>query len=79
MRALPFLLPGTEIGVKDLIKTSRIAKGYTQHQLADLCGVTRQAVYYWESGAREPSVAMMFRLAKILDIDLGEIADAYDK
>ena len=54
--------------LKDRIKEARKAKGLTQPQLAELCGVTRQAVYYWESGKREPSLEASVCLAKKLDL-----------
>jgi transcriptional regulator with XRE-family HTH domain len=33
------------------ISMLREARGYSQEQLGDLCGVTRAAVYQWETGA----------------------------
>jgi len=56
--------------LKDRIKEARKAKGLTQPQLAELCGVTRQAVYYWESGKREPSLEASVCLAKNLELKL---------
>lgn len=56
--------------LKNRIKEARKAKGLTQPQLAELCGVTRQAVYYWESGKREPSLEASVCLAKNLELKL---------
>jgi len=56
--------------LKDRIKEARKARGLTQPQLAELCGVTRQAVYYWESGKREPSLEASVCLAKNLELKL---------
>lgn len=64
--------------LKDRIKEARKAKGLTQPQLAELCGVTRQAVYYWESGKREPSLEASVCLAKNLDLNIFDlIEDVY--
>jgi transcriptional regulator with XRE-family HTH domain len=35
----------------DRIKTLRQARGMTQEQLADYCGVTKSAVSQWENGS----------------------------
>lgn len=59
--------------LKDRIKEAREAKGLTQPQLAELCGVTRQAVYYWESGKREPSLRVFACLSNILALDLSDL------
>lgn len=39
-----------EINYGKLIKDCRIKSGLTQKQLAELVGVTRRAVEYWELG-----------------------------
>lgn len=36
------------------LKQARQSAGLTQSQVADLLGVTPQAVYFWESGKRTP-------------------------
>lgn len=59
--------------LKDRIKEARKARGLTQQQLGELCGVTRQAVYYWESGMREPSLEASVCLAKNLELNIFEL------
>jgi transcriptional regulator with XRE-family HTH domain len=56
------------------IRTAREAKGLTQRQLGDAVGASHVTVNRWESehttreeGAREPSVAMLRKMAKALD------------
>ena len=58
------------------IKTLRTKKGLSQQQLADLMFVTRKTISNWESGLRMPDVAMLSRLAKLLDTKSYELIDA---
>jgi transcriptional regulator with XRE-family HTH domain len=52
------------------IKALREARGLTLQDLADLCGVTRQAVQQWESGATaDIKLDPFLRLAKALATD----------
>lgn len=48
------------------IKALRESLGMTQTQLAEVCGVSRQAVYQWEAGTRNPSKGsvMLMRAAE---------------
>lgn len=50
------------------IRIHRVKKGYTQEQLAELLGVSRNTVYYWEAGDRLPSVINYFWICFYLDI-----------
>ena len=58
------------------IRTLRTKKGLSQQQLADLMFVTRKTISNWESGIRMPDVAMLSRLAKVLDAKPYELIDA---
>ena len=58
------------------IRTLRTKKGLSQQQLADLMFVTRKTISNWESGIRMPDVAMLSRLAKVLDAKSYELIDA---
>lgn len=40
-----------------LIKSWRVSKGLTQRELAALCGVSSQTIWYWESGTKRPTNA----------------------
>lgn len=40
--------------------------GFTQEQLAEECGVSRQAVTKWECGESEPTIAKLIVLLQIL-------------
>ena len=49
----------------DRIREHRIRAGLSQDALAELVGVSRQAVTKWESGASSPTAANLFKLAEI--------------
>lgn len=44
---------GNEAGQE--LRKAREAMGWTMQQVADVCGVTRQAVNQWETGERKPA------------------------
>ena len=48
------------------IKTCRQSAGLSQEKMAELVGVSRQAVTKWEAGLSAPSTENLFRLAEIL-------------
>ena len=50
------------------IKLHRIKKGYTQEELAEVIGVSRNMIYLWESGKRLPSLINYFYICFFLDI-----------
>ena len=47
----------------------RQAKGLTQEQLAEKLYVKRRTVSGWETGANEPSLEMISKIALALDCD----------
>ena len=47
------------------IKAQRIAKGYSQEEVAGRLGVSRQAVAKWENGQSAPSTENLFKLAEV--------------
>lgn len=50
------------------LKQERLAKGYTQKQVAIAIGVTYNAISNYESGAREPSLDILCKICKFLDV-----------
>ncbi len=54
------------------IQQHRVAKGYTQQQLADLLGVTPKTISCTERGETFPGYENIFRLAMLLDMSLDQ-------
>ena len=46
----------------------RKEKGYTQEQLAELCGVSAQAVSKWENDVSCPDISILPQLAELLGV-----------
>lgn len=55
------------------IKNARTNKNMTQLELADIVGVSYQAVSNWERGNSMPDIAKLSDISKALDIDITEI------
>jgi DNA-binding XRE family transcriptional regulator len=62
-----------EAGFATRLASLRAARGLSMEQLADRLGVSRQAVWYWETGHRLPRPAMFKRIAKQLHVGEGEL------
>jgi len=61
------------------IRALRTAKGLSQEQFAFDAGIHRTYVSGVERGARNPSLTVIERFAKALDITTGELIDAHLK
>lgn len=59
--------------IGNLIKTLRKEKNLTQKELADLLGVTYQAVSKWENGKNIPDIAILKKISDEFSIDINEI------
>ncbi len=55
------------------LRSQRLRCHMTQEFVAESLGVSRQAVSKWESGASEPSTANLLALAKLFNVDAGEL------
>lgn len=51
----------------------RKEKGYTQEQLAELCGVSAQAVSKWENDVSCPDISILPQLAELLGVSTDEL------
>ena len=51
------------------LKAMRMAKGLTQEQLANECGVQRTTITMIELGVNKPSVELAKKLGEIFEID----------
>lgn len=59
--------------MKNTIKVERAKKDLTQQQLADLIGVTRQAINSIEKGKFVPSTVLALKMAKVFETSVHEI------
>ena len=50
------------------LKKARLAKGYTQQQVADIMGITNSTYCGYETGKREPDVPKIKKLAALLGV-----------
>ena len=57
----------------DTIRISRMNKGYTQEQLAEILDITPGHLKHMESGKRNPSVPLLFQMMKLLDFSVDSL------
>ena len=72
----PGELPQQSSGEEDFparLTSLREARGLSMEQLADRLRVSRQAVWYWETGHRLPRAGMLKRIASQLNVAEGEL------
>lgn len=58
---------------REKLQTLRKEKGYSQEQLADILGVSRQAVSKWESGTSYPETDKLIEISKLFHVSLDEL------
>ncbi len=59
--------------MKNRIAELRKNRHMTQQDLADLLGVTRQAIISLEGGRYNPSIILAFKLARMFDMHIEDI------
>jgi putative transcriptional regulator len=59
--------------MKNRITDLRAERGWTQADLAQRAGVSRQTINAIETGKFDPSLPVAFRLAKIFDLRIEEL------
>lgn len=57
------------------IQRFRTELGYTQEDLADLCGVDASCISRWETGKWSPSASNSLRLAQALKVSIEDLYD----
>lgn len=62
-----------------LLKTFRKRHGFTQAEVAEYAGVSRQAFSNYERGLREPSIKVLIMLADLYHISLDELVGREQK
>lgn len=60
------------------IREIREKKGLSQEQLSKLSGVSASHIGYIENGEREPTVSVLCRLAKALDVSMLDLFEYHD-
>ena len=58
------------------LKKHRTNRELTQEQLADVLGVSAQAVSRWENGTTYPDITLLPTIASYFDISIDEISGA---
>ena len=64
-----------EAWVENRLRVLRAERGWSQAELAGRIGVSRQAVNAIETGKHDPSLPLVFRLARLFDLRIEEIFD----
>ena len=59
--------------IKNSVHSLRMQKGFTQEELAERAGVTRQTVISIEKGNYTPSVFLALKLASIFKVSVEDI------
>ncbi len=57
------------------LKELRESKGWTKKQLAELSGISQQAIVHWEQGDRVPGLDAVFALCDAFGVRLAEFED----
>lgn len=60
------------------VRRIRVEKGITQKNLAIQVGVQQKTIACMESGERFPSIAKIYRVADVLDVDVFEFFKAVE-
>lgn len=63
------------MGFSSQLRAARISAGLTQRQVADAMGITNSTYCGYETGKREPDVAKIKQLSKILGVPADELLD----
>ncbi|MEW6504036.1 MAG: helix-turn-helix transcriptional regulator [Chloroflexota bacterium] len=59
--------------MKNRLEQFRLQKGWTQQELAQKAGVTRQTIISLESERYNPSILLAFRLARLFGVPIEEL------
>ena len=60
----------TDIVISSNLKAYRTEQGYTQEQLADRLGVTRQTINAIEQGKYQPTLYLAWQCAKLFKVSI---------
>ena len=57
------------------LKTERIKNNLSREQLADLIGVSKSTIGFYETGDRQPSLSVLVKLASIYKVSIDYLLD----
>ena len=63
------------LAMDNLVKALRIKRKLTQSELAECCSVSRQTIIAIEKGVFSPSLALAYKLSRVLDYKLEDMYD----
>ena len=61
--------------MKNRLRALRAERAWTQHDLAERLGVSRQAAAATETGRYDPSLPLAFRIARVFESTIEELFD----
>jgi len=61
--------------VKNRLRVLRAERDWSQAELAERLGVSRQTVHAIETGKYDPSLPLAFRLARLFELSIEEVFD----
>jgi putative transcriptional regulator len=67
-----------EIPMKNKLKVLRAERDWSQANLAEKVGVSRQTINAIETGKYDPSLPLAFKLSKLFDRQIEEVFDHQD-
>ena len=59
--------------MQNRLKTLRTSRGWSQGDLAEQLGVSRQSVNAVETGKYDPSLPLAFRIAELFELTIEEV------
>ena len=72
---LPFSVGPAEVSVNNRLRVLRAERGWSQGDLADRLGVSRQTVNAVETGKYDPSLPLAFSIARLFERSIEGIFD----
>jgi putative transcriptional regulator len=61
--------------VKNTLRVLRAERAWTQTDLADALGVSRQTVHAIEAGKYDPALPLAFRIARLFERNIEDVFD----
>ncbi len=66
-------LDDVEVPMKNKLRVLRAERSWSQADLADQAGVSRQTINAIETGKYDPSLPLAFKLAKLFELSIEEV------